>query len=253
MRTLIIGLGLIGGSIGIALRRRGWHVTYLDPAVDLDQARSMEAADQRLTDIPSAPESLVIVAAPVDQAVEIVRRLSAADTPLTSVCSVMAPLRDAAGMSRTFVASHPFAGSHENGIQSAREGLFVGKNWFLEPEPSNPLVEQMIEACGATPVRVPADEHDAAVAMTSHLPQLLSSALAALIERRQVPPHFLGSGLATFLRLAASRHEIWEPVIEGNRKHLGVAARELAGLVSKMIDDGGRDVFCDAEEFMKKR
>src|SRR4051794_4208422 len=100
-RALIAGLGLIGGSIGLALRRRGWHVAFFDSDPNLDPG---EAADERVASL-DADADVVIVATPVDVAITLLTSLRA---PLiTSVCSVMAPLRAIAG--DCFVAGHPLA------------------------------------------------------------------------------------------------------------------------------------------------
>src|SRR6185503_18994629 len=100
-RALIAGLGLIGGSIGLALRRRGWHVAFFDSDPNLDPG---EAADERVASL-DVDTDVLIVATPVDVAV---RLLPTAHAPIiTSVCSVMAPLRAVAG--DRFVAGHPLA------------------------------------------------------------------------------------------------------------------------------------------------
>ncbi|MGH9421442.1 MAG: prephenate dehydrogenase/arogenate dehydrogenase family protein, partial [Thermoanaerobaculia bacterium] len=115
-RALIVGLGLIGGSIGIALRRRGWHVSFLDSDPNLVPG---EAADERAMSL-NAPADVVILSTPVDVAVAM---LASSRAPLiTSVCSVMAPLRDI-GDDR-FVAGHPLAGSANRGIEFASADLF---------------------------------------------------------------------------------------------------------------------------------
>src|SRR6185436_9629101 len=100
--VLIVGLGLIGGSAGIALRRRGWRVRYIDPHVGLDEARRSEAADERAETIGG---DFILIATSVDVALDVLRDLDAG--LVTSVCSVMQPLREAART--TFVAGHPMA------------------------------------------------------------------------------------------------------------------------------------------------
>lgn len=237
-RALIVGLGLIGGSIGMALRVRDWHVAYVDQAVDLDEARAAGAADERAGAVPD----IVILATPVDVAIE---RAGALDADLaTSVCSVMQPLREAA-TSRTFVAGHPMAGSHEHGLAAARSDLFAGKRWFVDAR--HPLVEQMIRDCGATMVLVDARKHDDAVAATSHLPQLLSTALAAYLNELDVVP-FAGSGLRDFLRLAESHPSVWLPVFAANR---GAIAHHLRGVTSRAKGIDAQS-FSDAFEFLDK-
>src|SRR5437868_14818573 len=104
MRALIIGLGLIGGSIGMRLRARGWYVAYNDDRVDLDDARAAGAADEKRDDVRDRDFDLAILAAPVDAAIEQGRQLDV--DVATSVCSVMGALRDQV-FTKTFVAGHP--------------------------------------------------------------------------------------------------------------------------------------------------
>lgn len=239
MRALIAGLGLIGGSIGMALRARGWQVSFRDPHVSLDDARRAGAAD----DDGGTGVDVVVLATSVDVAVGLLQEIEA---PLiTSVCSVMEPLRAAAG-AKNFVAGHPLAGSHEQGLGAARADLFEGKRWFIESRSYE--VEEMIRDCGATGELVDPREHDDAVALTSHLPQLLSTALAAYAQRSGIDPRFAGTGLKTFLRLAASDASLWMPVIDGNRdaidKHLAAVVE-----IARAIDERA---FEDAQQFVAK-
>ena len=238
MRALIAGLGLIGGSIGMALRARGWRVAFRDPHVSLDEARRAGAADEEGGDA-----DVVVLATSVDVAIELLKEIEA---PLvTSVCSVMQPLRTAAG-SKNFVAGHPLAGSHERGLGAARADLFEGKRWFLDSRSYE--IEEMIRDCGAIGEVVDAREHDDAVALTSHLPQVLSTALAAYAERSGIDPRFAGTGLATFLRLAASDASVWKPIVDSNREAID---KHLAAVIeiARAIDE---QAFADAQQFVAK-
>jgi prephenate dehydrogenase len=244
--ALVAGLGLIGGSIGIALRRRGWRVRYIDPRVDLDDARQREAADARDAAL-SGDADVIVLATPVDAAVTMLRALPEARGIVTSVGSVMQPLRDAARV--PFVAGHPLAGSHETGLQAARGDLFEGKQWFVDAD--DDAVYTLIRDCGAIAQRVDAAEHDRAVALTSHLPQVLSTALAAYLEDQSDLQRFAGSGLATFLRLAGSDASVWEPVIRANRENLIPHAEAIANLVRQILE-GDVTAFAKAQEMVAK-
>jgi prephenate dehydrogenase len=240
-RALIAGLGLIGGSIGIALRARGWHVAYLDPFVD--DARG--AADERVTSFIDA--DVVVLATPVDVAVsEVAGRRGRGAGVVTSVCSVMAPLRAVAG--DDFVAGHPLAGSEQRGLASARGDLFVGKAWFVDRE--HPLVAELVDACGAKLELVDADDHDRAVALTSHLPQLLSTALAAHVRDSGIDERFVGSGLTTFLRLAGSDASVWAPVLKANEANIAPHLDAVLRIAREMLrgDDGP---FARAQELVR--
>jgi prephenate dehydrogenase len=245
--ALIAGLGLIGGSIGIALRRAGWRVSFDDPNVALDDARAAGAADDDDRD----GADVVILAMPVDAATAALRTQ---DSGLrTSVCSVMSPLRAAAdshGVS--FVAGHPLAGSEKRGLAAARGDLFVGKPWFVDRD--EPIVADIIDACGARAERVSAEEHDRAVAMTSHLPQLLSTALAAFLSEQRAASseqellRFVGGGLKTFLRLAGSDASVWAPVLDANRENIRAAFDRVAAVAVAIIE-GDPNAFEQAQRF----
>ncbi|HWS73312.1 MAG TPA: prephenate dehydrogenase/arogenate dehydrogenase family protein [Thermoanaerobaculia bacterium] len=233
MRALIAGLGLIGGSIGMALRARSWRVAYVDPHVAIDDARRAGAADEAG---PQAAD-LVIVATPVDVARRELDTLANYGLA-TTVCSVLRPF-DRAGV----VAGHPLAGSQEHGLAAARADLFEGKRWFVTRREA--LVDRMIDACGARCEVVDAEEHDRAVALTSHLPQILSTALAAAIDPELL--RFAGPGLQTFLRLAGSDASVWAPVVEANRDHLADAAARVSELVQAILG-GDSDAFAKARD-----
>ncbi len=239
-RALIAGLGLIGGSIGIALRARGWHVVYLDPFVD-DPG---DAADERVTAVVDA--DVVVIATPVDVAVEVAAGSGQRAGVTTSVCSVMKPLRTAAG--ENFVAGHPLAGSERRGLAAARGDLFVDKAWFVDRD--EPLVAELVAACGARLELVDADDHDRAVALTSHLPQLLSTALAAHLQDSGVDQRFVGSGLQTFLRLAESDASVWSPVLKANEAHIAPHLDAVLRIAREMLrgDDGP---FARAQQFVR--
>jgi len=240
-RALIAGLGLIGGSIGMALRARGWKVAYLDPNVELEDARRAKAADERVESI-DATADIFILATPVDVAIKLLG--TGHGTPGTSVCSVMQPFkRD------RFVAGHPLAGSHERGLGAARADLFGDQVWFLERHDA--LVEKIVRDCGARLEIVDPKEHDDAVALTSHLPQLLSTALAAHLDQEGIDPRFAGSGLRTLLRLAASDASVWMSVLESNRENV---ARHAAGVeqIVREILQGDASAFERAQRFWSR-
>src|ERR1051326_2127347 len=216
MRALIAGLGLIGGSIGKALVARGWNITYVDPHVELRDALAHKAAHARAEWIDGGYD-LIILATPVGDAIEQAERLPTG-TPATSVCSVMKALVDAA-LTDDFIAGHPMAGSHEHGLESSNIDLFRTKTWM--------------------------------VAATSHLPQLLSTALAAYLHDLNPDLEFAGSGLRDFLRLANSHPSVWSPVLAANQ---GAIRRHLEGMLHGIHRraEGDRQRFWDALDFVDK-
>lgn len=246
-RVLVVGFGLIGGSAGQALRRRGWHVTFLDPHVTLGQAQVFKNADERVEQIADANADIILLATPVDVAVNILRTLET-EAVVTSACSVMRALRDVAR--GTFVAGHPMAGSERRGIAAAEGHLFENKRWFVDAQ--HPLVEDLIRDCGAIPDRIGAAEHDAAVALTSHLPQVLSTALAAHLDGHPEVLRFAGEGLRTFLRLAGSDASIWMPILAENRDELAPHVEGVAKLAEEIATGDATDAFERAQRFWRK-
>lgn len=244
MRTaLIAGLGLIGGAVGMALRKRGWRVHYLDPHVSLADAQRDGAADARVESFGDA--DVVILATPVDVAVAQLRSL---DAPLvTSVCSVMRPLREVGR--GAFVAGHPMTGSHNSGLAYAHEVKLEGASWFIDAENAN--VAQLVRDCGAHPILVDAAQHDAAVALTSHLPQVLSTALFAYLADQRNVEEFAGPGLKTF-RLAGSSANVWRPLLAANREQLAPHAERIAELVRAIIQGQDDDAFAKAQALWQR-
>jgi prephenate dehydrogenase len=161
---------------------------------------------------------------------------------------VLQPLRSAADAHNLdFVAGHPLAGSHERGLAAARAGLFEGASWFVDREA--PIVQELIDCCGAHAELVAAAEHDRAVALTSHLPQILSTALASYLHDQNIDPRFAGSGLRTFLRLAGSAASVWSPIIAANRENIAPHSEAVAEIVRKIIERGDDEPFAQANEW----
>ncbi|MGN6184234.1 MAG: prephenate dehydrogenase [Thermoanaerobaculia bacterium] len=242
-RVLIIGFGLMGGSAGLALRARGWHVAYLDDNVPF-RGRAREAADERLKSI-ERDEPLVLLATHIDGAREWLPRLRT-NGVITSLCSLMQPLKDVAP--RNFIAGHPMAGSHLSGVRNASADLYRGKKWFLEKRDAR--IERLICACGARVQIVKPRAHDEAMALTSQLPQVLSTALAAYLRDRNVL-EFAGSGLKDFLRLAGSHAAMWEPILDANRETLAPHANAVMDLVKQLVDGDAENAFEDANALFR--
>jgi arogenate dehydrogenase (NADP+) len=191
----VVGLGLIGGSLGLDLRRRGATVHGLVSRPDsVARARERGLADRVATD-PAVLGTcgLVVLCLPLDRLLSPDPSLVAALPPeavVTDVGSVKGPvlatwepLRE-----RRFVGSHPMAGTARSGVEAGEEGLFVGRPWVLTPTPrTDPqalaAVEALAAALGAVPIHCGAAEHDRAVALISHLPVLVGAALLRAADR----------------------------------------------------------------------
>ncbi len=268
LRTVhVVGTGLIGTSIGLALSSHGVDVTLEDP-----RPESVAVAVQRGAGRPdSAPHGadVIVLAMPprfVGQALIRLQSLTVEAT-LMDVASVKSEvIRDAetlrADMTR-FVPSHPIAGRERGGPDNARSDLFRGRAWVLTPSPEVPatrvaLAEAVITQCGARPVRLSAAEHDGAMALVSHLPQLIASALAAqLVDAPFDVAVLAGQGLRDSTRIAESDPALWAdiasanaseiaPILDGVRRTLDALAAALrtgdpaatASAVRALVSDG---------------
>jgi len=226
-RVRVVGTGLVGTSVGLALTRLGVEVSLHDPSPSaMALARDLGAG--RLATPWDAPPDLVVVAAPPDVVADVIRRELAAHpgavvTDVASVKSVV--LRDLAASGadlRRYVGGHPLAGRERSGPVAARDDLFDGRPWVLtpaqrtDPEALN-LVRSVATALGATVSTMGAAEHDEAVAVVSHVPQVAASLVAARL--RDVPERAValaGQGLRDVTRIAASDPGLWTQILAGN-------------------------------------
>jgi prephenate dehydrogenase len=248
--VLIVGAGLIGTSLGLALRR-AWPATHLD-AMDVAPAAAHGGAFDRVLDAaaPIPACDLAVLACPVDTMPAWMRRLAALPAPITvtDVGSVKRLTRDAAraaGLTR-FVGGHPMAGASVAGPALATATLFDGRPWFLEPgdAPADAVaaVHALIEACGGRVVPTSPDDHDALVAAVSHLPQLVSSLLMSVVHESAGRDGLAcaAGGLRDTTRLAASAASMWLPIFAANRDHVAPLVAELArrlAAAAAVLDD----------------
>lgn len=207
-RVAILGLGLMGGSLGLALKRAwaGSVIAGYDTAPGVaEQARALSAIDQPCASIAEALNAadLVIIAAPTLAARELLHAIGAgwaalADAAIvTDVCSVKAPViawaRAALPQPERFVGGHPMCGSERAGITAASADLYIGARWVITPTPETEpetlgRVKALARAVGARPLLMDAAAHDDTVAAVSHLPLAVAAALAgALAEEPDWP------------------------------------------------------------------
>ena len=240
--VLIVGTGLLGTSLALALRAAGVEVQLADTSpTSLALARDMGAGS--LHDEDPEPQ-IVVVATPPDVTADVVvAQLSAHPSAVvTDVASVkervVAEVRSRAGdEARRYVGSHPMAGRERSGAGAADSDLFAGRPWVVVAQDSDPQAELVIRNLavdvGASPVRMGAAEHDAAVAAVSHVPQLVSSLVAARLEELGEGALALsGQGLRDVTRIAASDPRLWSAIIVGN-------AGPVVGLLRRISDDLG--------------
>ncbi|HEY8450062.1 MAG TPA: prephenate dehydrogenase [Bacillota bacterium] len=239
----IVGLGLIGASLGVAWRRSGavGRLTGVDPdARARAVAVARAAVEQAEPDLPATlPQADVIVlAAPVDAVLDMAEAVVTAARPgaiITDVCSVKRPiveryqraLRQKDGVA--FVGGHPMAGSERQGAEAADPLLFENAAYVLTPTPETDAaavaaVEALVRALGAHPVRLDPEAHDRAVAAASHLPQLVATALMLTVGRQRIeagsgaisPVALAGGGLRDTTRIAASPARLWRDILLTN-------------------------------------
>jgi prephenate dehydrogenase len=248
-RVVIVGVGLIGGSWALALRRAGFTgpVLGLDPSPQAAAALESGVLDALLPRGLRAgdllPGDLAVLAAPVRVSTEAAAAIAPTLPPgvvVTDVGSVKRTVctawaNHAVPGGGRFVGGHPMAGSHRSGFRAARADLFDDVAYFLttsrtlaDEGPARARVAATVSALGARPVLVEMGSHDRDVAVTSHLPQLLSWALDAVV-RDAAPELPGGPGLADMTRLAASDRALWDDVLAAN-------ADELVGPVTDLVD-----------------
>jgi prephenate dehydrogenase len=258
----IIGIGLIGGSYGLALKERGLARRIIGVArreTTLQAAREVGAADETTSNAREAVRNadLVILCTPVGSIAEMARCLAPAlkrDCVVTDAGSTKAGIvRDCeAILGGRFVGGHPVAGSHETGPQFARADLFEGATYVLTPTPqTDPAALEMgrtlAERLGSRTLILDAQTHDELVAFTSHLPHVIAFALANAVAAKQnenpLAAQLAASGFRDMTRLAASDPQLWTDICLANREAVLAAVaefeRQLRVLKSALVDDDG--------------
>ena len=246
----IVGIGLIGGSFALAAKRYGIaeRITGVDSAAVLKEACARGLIDEAETSFDSGrvcEADFVYLAAPVGGILSFLRtrgKLVKRDAIITDSGSTK---REICRMARetlpgevAFVGGHPMAGSHNAGIQYADADLFRNAAYALVVNGAKPgstgalrKVEEVVNAIGAVPVHITAEEHDRAVARMSHMPQLVATALACSVARRpnQVDLRLAGTGFSEMVRLAGSRWSVWEDICRTNADEISLALDDVIG------------------------
>lgn len=237
----IVGVGLIGGSIGLALRRRklARHVVGIGRrTVSLRQAKQAGACDLTTTDLAKgvADAELVVVCTPVGQIVAHVRAVVAArpEALVTDAGStkgeIVTQLAAELPPGARFVGSHPLAGGEKRGPSQANADLLVGRTVVMTPTSATAArdataVRQFWKALGAQVREMTPAAHDAALAATSHLPHAVAAALAAVTPAETLP--LTASGWRDTTRVAAGDAELWRQIFAQNRTDLAAAIGRL--------------------------
>lgn len=238
----IAGTGLIGASIGLGLSRSGWAVTGWDPdpaslATALDMGAIGNAADD-FDSLVAGAGDLVILAGPPRV---ILRQIDEVETEAL-VIDVAGVKLDAVATARgkRFVGTHPMAGRETRGPSGATPSLFRGATWVVTTdgaaEGDLAFVETMLEELGARPLRLTAAEHDAGVAMISHLPQVLATALVNEAADRTKTLELVAGSFRDLTRVAASDPANWVDVLELNTPQVLAVIEDFRDRLGKVAD-----------------
>lgn len=252
-QVAIVGVGLIGGSIGLALKERGLarQVVGIGRRQEsLDKALAVGAIDMASIDLEAGVDSaeVVVIASPVSTIAEFARRALAA-APQSAVVTdagstkaeiscVLSNSLDSA--SARFVGSHPLAGDHRTGPEFALANLFEDRTVVTTPlESSSPeaiaKVESFWQNLGARVVKMEAAEHDRALATTSHLPHMVASALASITPQEWLP--LTAGGWQDTTRVAAADPELWTQIFAQNKSAVLEAIRQVTAELEKLTSN----------------
>jgi prephenate dehydrogenase len=246
----IIGTGLIGGSLGLALKKRKFtgRIVGCDRAPVLERAQELGAIDTGATNPADAirGSSVVVLATPVVAIIDLIERLGPAlpaKTLLTDVGSTKGEVANRAqkvfgkAVSQRFLAGHPMAGKEQSGVEFADADLFHGAAWFVAPFPGQDVYSglsgeflEWVEKLGARIANLPAQQHDQLCAWISHLPQMISTALAAsLVDEFGQAPLLEAGGraLREMTRISSSPYSMWRDVAITNKKNIADALLKL--------------------------
>ncbi|GAA3726978.1 prephenate dehydrogenase [Spinactinospora alkalitolerans] len=255
-RAVVVGAGLIGTSIALALRRHGTEVGLADRdpaalrlACDLGAGTALDPGRAR------RPADVAVIAAPPAAIPAVLR--DAQDRGLahvyTDVASVKADVVEEAGALgcdlATYVPGHPMGGSEKQGPSAARADLFLGRSWALCPtgkadRVAVAVVTELARLCGANPLTIDARAHDRAVALVSHAPHVASSAVAArLLDGDDTALALTGQGVRDVTRIAGGDPGMWLEILRHNAvpvaEVLDAVAADLAAAAAALRDEGG--------------
>ena len=253
-KITIVGVGLLGGSIGLAVRRRKLAAEvagYVRRAESLKDCERAAAVDYATTDLLAAVSNadLVILCTPLAQMRSLAEQIlpalkrGALVTDVGSVkAGVMRELESViAGAGAQFVGSHPMAGGEKMGVLAARADLFERAVCIVTPtKKSNPAavrqLEQFWKALGARTLQLAAAEHDRLVSRASHLPHIVAAALAGQVLDPKQPPALAGlcaTGFRDTTRIASGSPEMWRDITMANRQNILQAVAALAAELKK--------------------
>ena len=241
-RAAVVGTGLIGGSIALGLRARGWHVT----GTDRDEARAARALELGALDaVGTDPDAAItFIATPVGAVADAAQRALAAGGVVTDVGSVKSGIVAAVDHVR-FVGGHPMAGSEQEGVDGAMADLFDGATWVLTPTldtdaDAYATVRAVVSSLGADVIAIPPERHDALVALVSHVPHLTAATLMAMAaegaEEHTTLLRLAAGGFRDMTRIAAGHPGIWPDICRENGNAIVEVLDRLIASLTAMRD-----------------
>ena len=276
----ILGTGLIGGSLGLALRQRGFAGTIVgcDKPEMLDAALTRGAIDRGGTDIREATQSsdIVVFATPVGAILSLIERLAPTLPPGTLITDTgstkqriveRARLVFGAAAGVRVLPGHPMAGKEQSGIEHADAGLFRDAVWLVTPigvnQPYTARQEEyidLLQSIGAHVVAIDPERHDRLCAWISHLPQMIATALASMLHEEfgddQVVMQIGGRALREMTRIAHSPYSMWRDIAMTNSQNMEEALlrfeQQLTCVRENLRGPGLRELFASASQFGRK-
>lgn len=252
LRLAVVGLGLMGGSLGLAARERaGADVTGFDPdpaarAAAIERGCVSVATDDLVEAVTGA--DLVCVCAPIGELASAVAEALAAapEATVTDIGSTKsAVVASVSGADRSrFVGGHPIAGREVRGAQHAVPDLFVGATWFLTPVADTETrryrdLHAFVASLGAVPVAIDPGAHDRLLALTSHLPHVIANLLVNQAGAGRIDGHdplaASGGSFRDMTRVAGANPRIWVDIFLDNREALAAAIREHQRLSDEVL------------------
>ena len=276
MRTVVIvGVGLIGGSFALALKKAGFggRIIGVSSPRTIEAARARGAIDEAASLQAAVPEAdLVYLAQPISRILDTIEEICPflrEGALVTDAGSTKAEIVERASRRirpGQFLGGHPLAGKERRGVEEAEPDLFAGRTYVLTPEgpadletPAAIDFVEWIRRIGGVPVVLSPSEHDEVVSLTSHLPQLASTALAATLAKRLALEKYgqvAGPGLMDTTRLALSSYDIWRDILATNagpiERALDAYISELRDLRARIMDARMQHEFEMAAEFAER-
>ncbi len=243
MKIVVIGAGLIGTSIALGAKRAGAQVELIDA-----DGRAEALANDLVESTKVIDPTIVVVATPSSALISVIERFKSLYPKSTFIdigstkTKVKVDVETDMEFSKRFCPTHPMAGRELDGAEAAQSDLFVGKSWIITPlaqtsGESIALVKELIEKLGARVIAMSPEDHDAAVAAVSHMPQVISSLLAAQLEGKS--PEYLalaGTGVLDTTRIAGSNPELWREILNLNRDSLLPLLKDFQKDLSTLIE-----------------